>query len=261
MDHAPQADVSGFWAIPDLPGDTYVWALAQLHQRLKPRRYLEIGTESGLTLALAECASIAVDPNFRVHRDIIGRKPSCYLFQMTSDQFFQKHLSLDEPMIDFAFIDGLHHFEQTLRDFMNVERHVTTGAVIMLHDCIPTDAYAARREYDDKTFLNHTRFPRSYWAGDVWKVLPILQEYRPDLKLHIFNAQPTGLVAVTRLEPKSNILQQAYSEIVQRFMPLTVPDYSKLKLLGASTIADVLGSSRLAFNPSASLVGAPVPKP
>jgi Methyltransferase domain len=38
-----------------------------------------------------------------------------------------------------AFIDGLHHFEQVLRDFINVEKRATSEGLIVIHDCIPFD--------------------------------------------------------------------------------------------------------------------------
>ncbi len=39
---------------------------------------------------------------------------------------------------------------------------------------------------------------RIYWTGDVWKLIPILQRYRPDLQLTLFDAPPSGLVAGQR---------------------------------------------------------------
>ena len=67
----------------------YVGALASLHRNLQPANYVEIGTSSGTTLALASCASVAIDPSFAIDRDVIGQKPRCFFFQMTSDDFFR----------------------------------------------------------------------------------------------------------------------------------------------------------------------------
>jgi hypothetical protein len=48
---------------------------------------------------------------------------------MTSDDYFATHdLSKDlGGAVAFAFIDGLHSFEQALRDFSNIERHAMCG--------------------------------------------------------------------------------------------------------------------------------------
>jgi len=222
--------MTGFWSLPDLAGADYLWLLDQLHEQLKPRTYLEIGVETGVSLRLARCASVGVDPDLsRIEGEVSEGKPVCHLFEMTSDAFFRE--TALPFTIDMAFIDGLHHFDQVLRDFLNVEKLATPGSTILLHDCIPTDAWLARRDFDDETFLSQTRFERCNWAGDVWKVLPILQQFRPDLMISAFDAAPTGLVAVTHLDPQSDVLRTSYAEIVSRFMPLTVPNYGELEIL------------------------------
>jgi hypothetical protein len=103
------------WRRPPSPhvGMDYRDFLAGLHARLDPRSYLEIGTQKGRSLALANCASIAVDPNLQVLSNGIGEKPSCLFVQATSDAFFKSGmLSRHFPDgVDFAFLDGLHHYE------------------------------------------------------------------------------------------------------------------------------------------------------
>src|SRR5262249_40394672 len=97
-----------FWALPEHSGEDYYTLIARLHRHLQPKRYLEIGVLNGDTLALAECPSIAVDPNLEINQDVIGAKVSCLLFQMSSDAFFSAYdprLLLGGP-IDMALIDG-----------------------------------------------------------------------------------------------------------------------------------------------------------
>src|SRR4051794_28213103 len=108
-----------------LRGTYYTDFLANLLDKRKPRTYLEIGSESGASLALPQCASIAIDPHFMLAQDVVQGKPICLLFQQTSDQFFAERdpSSLLGGPLDIAFIDGLHLFEVALRDFINVERH------------------------------------------------------------------------------------------------------------------------------------------
>jgi hypothetical protein len=55
------------------------------------------------------------------------------------------------------------------------------------------------------------------WTGDVWKVLPILKKFRPDLKVALFDCPPTGLVACTNLDPNSTVLTEAYDQIIAEF--------------------------------------------
>lgn len=201
---------------PRHQGRNYLKVLAQLHALRRPRTYLEIGTATGRTLAIARCASIAIDPKFRIDGDVRSGKPACHLFETTSDAFF----AAEDPgrifgrPIDFAFIDGMHQFEFALRDFMNAEVHCAPDSLIVLHDCLPVDSHMARRDARDRSLAAGASYPNA-WAGDTWKAIWILQHYRPDLAIFAFDAPPSGLVVVTRLDPKSSALKRCYDDAVR----------------------------------------------
>lgn len=218
MSQPPQAGAPAPFSIPEHQGLPYDAFLARLHQALRPRTYLEIGTAHGGTLQLAACASIAVDPRFALDRDVVGRKPCCLLFQQTSDVFFRSHdpRALLGLPLDLAFLDGMHHYEYLLRDFINTERHCHPASVILLHDCLPTDAHVARRDYQDATRAHLSHRP-GWWAGDVWKTVAILRRHRPGLSIRAFDAPPTGLIAVTGLDPASRVLSDGYFDLVAEF--------------------------------------------
>ena len=55
---------------PKHAGVGYVKLLRRLHAVKRPNTYLEIGSAAGKTLALARCASIAIDPRFRLAPDV-----------------------------------------------------------------------------------------------------------------------------------------------------------------------------------------------
>ncbi|NCC25970.1 MAG: class I SAM-dependent methyltransferase, partial [Deltaproteobacteria bacterium] len=112
-----------------------------------------------------------------------------------------------------AFIDGLHLFEQALRDFMNVERVMKPGGLVVIDDIFPAHPAQAERVRRTKK-----------WAGDVWKVLKILQEHRPDLELTALDVAPTGLLLVRNLDPGSRILEEAYHDLVDEWMDQVVPE-------------------------------------
>ena len=212
-----------FWASSRLAGENYVAVLSRWHRILKPKTYFEIGVASGATLELATCASIAVDPVISVTRPILANKPFCCCFQMTSDRFFDEHTpaGIFARPIDLAFIDGMHLYEYTLRDFINTERYCKKNSVICLHDCVPVDSYVGRRDVKDTQWQAATRNP-DWWAGDVWKAVAILLRYRPDLKIHAFNASPTGLVAITNLDPASTVLCESYFDIISEFREMAL---------------------------------------
>lgn len=213
-------------SVPDLQGEWYTEFLSRMHRLLAPKSYLEIGTRLGDSLSLASCPSIAIDVQFTLRPEAIGGKSFCGLFQMPSDDFFERYrpeLFFQRPL-DFAFIDGLHLFEVAIRDFCNIEASCRKTSVVAFHDCIPTDIHNTTRLENDIETRSHARHP-DWWVGDVWKIPIILAEYRPDLKIYAFDAGPSGILLVTNLEPASTVLKDRYFEIVERFRGLRLVDY------------------------------------
>lgn len=185
--------------------------LERIHQTLQPRNYLEIGVQTGQSLLLATCPAIGVDPMPM----IAASSEKVRLVRSTSDQFFAEQASnyIHDP-IDMAFIDGMHLFEYALRDFMNIERYAKSHTLIVMDDIFPGASAQAARD-------RHTRA----WTGDVWKLLPIFRQYRPDLSLLLLDAHPTGLLCVTGLNPENTILREAYKRIVVEWSGnVPVPD-------------------------------------
>ena len=193
-------------------GMRYLEFLRGVHAAMQPQWYLEIGTNRGNSIVLADCAAIVIDPQFRLSADVIGKKPELHMFQMTSDDAFAcdrlKKLGI---RIDMAFLDGLHVAEFLLRDFMNTEAMMADDGVIFMHDTAPFDHVMTNRE-----FLRG--IPAS--TGDVWKILPILKEYRPELEILHLDCKPTGLTMIRGPWRKSNALKKNYAEILERFVPM-----------------------------------------
>jgi tetratricopeptide (TPR) repeat protein len=192
-----------------LPGPSYYQHLAWLHAALRPRTYLEIGVWYGQTLALAQppTVSIGVDPE--PQSPLPAFATDTRVFAATSDAFFAESLwvgAIGPRPFDLAFIDGLHRFEQVLRDFINVERHCTPDSVVVFHDTLPLVAVAAEREAI-----------APFWCGDVWKIVPCLEHYRPDLRIVTIPTAPSGLTIVTGLDPASIVLAERFDEAVARF--------------------------------------------
>lgn len=199
---------------------------------------MEIGVADGTTLEFSTCASIAIDPDYHLTRPVTDNKPVCLLYRTTSDLFFERHdpSRIFGRPIDMAFLDGMHWFEFLLRDFIDVERHCKPNSVVFIHDCIPTDSHAARLDVNDARLRELSANP-DWWAGDVWKVVAALQKYRPDLKMLALDAIPTGLIAVTNLDPRSTTLTDRYFDIVADFREQALADQSQLYVEGLK-IAD-----------------------
>lgn len=188
-------------------GTRYVDFMAHVRRLFNVETYFEIGTDTGMSLEPVNCAAIAVDPSFKLKTPVIGSKPLCMLFQMTSDAFFEKYdlTGLFGAPVQMAFLDGLHYYEYLLRDFMNVEKHMRRNSVVFFHDCMPPNYEIAQRTHPG---------PGKGWAGDVWKAVAILQRYRPELKITPVNCPPTGLMMITNLDPTSTVLEENYFDAV-----------------------------------------------
>lgn len=157
--------------------------LAQLHERLQPRGYLEIGVQFGDSLHLANCPAIGIDPDPQIR----FHQPSAQVYRQTSDDFFatdheREFLTFN---LDLAFIDGMHLFEYALRDFENVERYTNPRTVVVFDDVLPRNQHEAAR----------IQCPGD-WTGDVWKVPKFLEAYRSRLRQHWVNTEPTGTYVV-----------------------------------------------------------------
>lgn len=200
-----------------LHGEHYLLVLKRIHQLLEPRSYVEIGVEAGASIRLAAPAtlSIGVDPAAAIPPPL---PPNVRVFAQTSDEFFARNdvsAELGGLPIDLALIDGMHHFEFALRDFMNLERLSAPGATILIHDCFPHDRLTAGRERQTVG-----------WSGDIWRLVVLLKKYRPDLRIHTIATPPTGLGIVRNLNPASRFVADNLQRLCDEFLAL---DYSFLE--------------------------------
>jgi len=190
--------------------------LMALHQQLQPRTYLEVGVFTGSSLALSRTKSIGVDPAYKITNEIEGE---VQLHRTTSDEFFSRPdpvAFFDGVPIDLAFIDGMHLAEFALRDFMNVEKHMSPTGVVLIDDMLPRNSLEAAR--DRRT---------ASWTGDVFKVADILRTYRPDLTIIPVNTSPTGTMIVLGLDPTSSVLDDNYDAALAACLapdPQVVPE-------------------------------------
>lgn len=226
--------------ISEHSGEYYAKILSNIHTFLSPKTYLEIGTQTGGSLATSRCKSIAIDPNFQISQPIMAGKSICHLMQMSSDEFFSScnPENLLGDKVDFVFLDGMHWFEYLLRDFMNIEKYCKRNSVVAIHDCIPTDVHIARRDPSDDKHRAKSRNP-DWWAGDVWKAIAVLKVARPDLSIRAFDAPPTGLIIITNLNPANRELDDRYFDLIDS--PFTrdegLPDF--IRSLGLQSTAAI----------------------
>lgn len=205
--------LQGLLSVTLMPGPHYREVLAAIHQRLAPDAYLEIGVETGQTLALATTATVAVgvDPSDQPLE--VRLPPGARVVRLTSDEFFARYSRHDvfgDHRVDLAFIDGMHLFEYALRDFVNCERWCDAWSTIVLHDCLPILPVSAERE-------RRTRF----WVGDTWKAVVAIARRRPDLKIRTILTPPSGLVVIRRLNPASTRLAEELDQALAELADAT----------------------------------------
>lgn len=201
-----------------LPMDYYD-VLNCIHTQLNPKAYVEIGVAQGRSLALVRVGttSVGIDPDTGSYERIIfySFENDPLLFKMTSDVFFTEYNLLEilgHSTIDVAFLDGLHLFEQTLKDFINIERFAGPDSMILIHDCLPVNGHVATRERST-----------AFWLGDVWKIIPCLKTIRPDLDIVTLPVKPSGLAVIRNLDPSSRVLERQFNNIVEHFNNLSLP--------------------------------------
>ncbi|BBZ44477.1 hypothetical protein MPRM_17580 [Mycobacterium parmense] len=174
--------------------------------------YLEIGVSRGQAFQrIAADVKIAVDPAFKLSErtrqlsDAKGRET--HYFETTSDAFFENETAfLERHPIDVALIDGLHTYEQVVRDVEYTLRYLRDDGVIFLHDCNPPFALAGRRAESWDEFVAQQSGPLviGIWNGDVWKAIVQLRSTRPDLLVGVLKCDQ-GVGFVRKGSPESTL--------------------------------------------------------
>jgi hypothetical protein len=133
--------------------------------KLKAKKYLEIGMGSGVNFASVNCDyKVCVDPTPTVPVS----------FSLTSDDFFRQNTE----KYDVIFIDGLHWSEQVYKDIINSLDVLNEDGVIICHDMNPHSEIIQRYPI---------AIPSSEWTGDCWKAWVKLKTERNDLYMFVID--------------------------------------------------------------------------
>lgn len=177
------------------------------------KSYLEIGVERGeVFFNIQVDFKIGVDPNFLfklkkpINEKLILQDSA--LFQMTSDAFFSKESEIIKNGVDVVFIDGLHTYQQVIKDIKNALSYLNDDGVIIIHDCNPTSeaiGYPVKNSINEVINLASQGLINGWngcWCGDVWKALLHFRVEYPDLNIFTLDLD-WGLGIITRASASS----------------------------------------------------------
>jgi len=201
--------------------------------------YLEIGVDTGGSfIPIKARRKWGVDPGCTVTRrrelkyalfSLLGIRIE-RLFRLKSDDFFlEKEMLLASRGIDVCLVDGLHTYEQSLRDILNALKYLTPKGVILVHDCNPSTELMARpaASINDLIQLGIPDWDGA-WSGDVWKAIVHLRALRDDVDAFVLDCD-TGIGVVTKCRRKAPL---TYSESDIRAMDFKCLANSRDSLLG-----------------------------
>lgn len=177
-------------------------------------RYLEIGVARGTTFFSVNAKyKHAVDPRFRFNIETRRLYSNEFYHSCTSDEFFANYPA-ESPPFDIIFLDGLHTYSQTLRDFMASQSLSHSRTVWLIDDTIPSCAIAAdpdlsrvrrarelKGEQDDQT-----------WMGDVFKLIAFIDSFCPQF-MHLTTEGHGQTVVFSSVKQESTKRFSSLSEI------------------------------------------------
>lgn len=162
--------------------------------------YVEIGVERGLNFfQINALLKIGIDPDFRIPGGFASLD-NVRFYPTNSNEFFKNPPSEILNMgIDIAFVDGLHTYEQSLRDVENSLKYLNPNGVIVMHDCLPRNEADAMPTLEEAK--KHPDF-KNTWTGDVYKTILHLRSLRHDLYVCVIDTD-FGIGIIKIGEPES----------------------------------------------------------
>jgi hypothetical protein len=215
-----------------------------IKKRKKKVNYLEIGVQTGYCFFKIKAdEKLAVDPDFIIK---LKNKIKAYIknfsnfnnkyFELTSDDFFAQQGNYVKAIggLDVVFIDGLHLYEQVVKDIENSLKYLNAGGVILVHDCNPLNENAAVRAYTSTEVAAMNLPGYDYiWNGDVWKAIVELRATRKDVEVMVINSDHgVGIITAGAGKPLALTTEQlnnlTYADLDKNreaYLNLKTPEY------------------------------------
>ncbi len=215
--------------------------------------YLEIGVDNGYTFnSVVAARKRAVDPAFKFPTvDVPDGDRTVHHFPITSDAYFEGP-GAGWP-IDVAFVDGLHTFEQTLRDLLNVQAHLTGHGVIVIDDINPTSYHAALpdpgeafRIRDHQAQLYPVMRDDFSWMGDVYKLVFFIRDFMQSWSYASVAETGGQLVLWRQPRAESDVGTRSFEGVSQTSFRDVVSSQAEFRF---QTLADIVAQVSQAATP------------
>lgn len=169
---------------------------------------------------------------------------SMQLFYSTSDAFFKNNAAplFCTEKIDVAFVDGLHTYEQTTQDVLNVLGHLKDDGIILIHDCNPPTATSAlpATSWNEVAQMALPGWD-GMWCGDVWKTIVHLRSTRDDLNIFVLDCD-FGIGVVSKGAPTNGLNYSADQIGAMDFDDLDKNRHSLLNLKNQNYLFEFLNT-------------------
>ena len=168
---------------------------------LKKRKahYLEIGVRKGTTIVRVDADyKVGVDPVLQLEKIApklkkkLKKSKNITFYEEESDTFFRHN----DLKFDVILIDGLHVYEQALRDIVNALNCLNDKGFVVVHDCNPQSEKAQSR----------TEI-KGLWNGDVWKAIYAIKIHYEKINYFILDTDH-GLGILTKQDNKEKYTYQ-----------------------------------------------------
>jgi hypothetical protein len=177
--------------------------------------YLEIGVNAGESfIPIRANRKWGVDPDLKLSKKRLLKYAIFSalrikfedVFRLTSDDFFSSKAALLKTCgIDVCLVDGLHTYEQALRDVLNAVTYLKPRGIILMHDCNPSTELMARPAANIEELVQQ-KIPdwTGAWCGDVWKAIVHLRSLHRSLSAFVLDCDQ-GVGVVTHGPARSNL--------------------------------------------------------
>jgi len=150
-------------------------------------KYLEVGVWRGATFTQVNVPyKVAVDRRFQF--DFHGYANDHTIFHEVVSDYFFTNLASQHGKFDLIFLDGLHTFEQTFRDFCVSLKFSHANTLWLIDDTVPSSLLAANPNDQVTERIRRLFHIKDYrWMGDVYKVIFAIHDFFPQFSWATFN--------------------------------------------------------------------------